>query len=261
METPPPVAPYATSSPHNSEHLSPGERLTRWREIAKLRVPVSKLAQDDWRDAAKKSPRSSKALFDDLNYRGVFTGLARPVLPLLIFAADVMLDALVWPRADYDWDLVDEYAAKMKAGAYFPPIRLFREGSRFVLVDGAHRLAAAMLTGSERLGAYVEPWDLPTAAMRAVLLNSFRLEELGLKLTPEQIQQRLGLFVSIEPWRSMSDEEIARDTGVNARKVTALRGTAAAGNAVALPSLQLVRDQLKGSTFTTEELRETATAE
>ena len=56
--------------------------------------------------------------------------------------SQIRQDGGTQPRAEIWQDVVDDYAEQMTAGATFPPIVVFYDGTHYWLADGFHRLAA-----------------------------------------------------------------------------------------------------------------------
>ena len=55
---------------------------------------------------------------------------------------NIRLDGGTQPRAELRLDTINEYAEAMKAGAKFPPVVVFYDGTEYWLADGFHRLRA-----------------------------------------------------------------------------------------------------------------------
>ena len=58
-------------------------------------------------------------------------------------------------RAMLDQSVVDEYAALMKVGVEFPPVRTWFDGNAYWLSDGFQRSAAAQIIGAEAISAII----------------------------------------------------------------------------------------------------------
>jgi ParB-like chromosome segregation protein Spo0J len=68
-----------------------------------------------------------------------------------IAIAEIILEDDLQPRCGIDAVLVGEYADALAGGAVFPPVVVFREGSRLYLADGFHRLKAHQSLGKPEI--------------------------------------------------------------------------------------------------------------
>ena len=64
-----------------------------------------------------------------------------------LMIANLVLDGDIQPPMRLDGDTVETYMHAWIDGAEFPPVVVFREGSKYYLVDGFHRVRAAELAG------------------------------------------------------------------------------------------------------------------
>lgn len=84
------------------------------------------------------------------------------------------IETSIQPRYRMDQSVIDEYAEAMKAGSKFPPIDVFRENGseRYILVDGHHRLYAAMKNSRSKISANVHRGDKAAALHFALTANT-----------------------------------------------------------------------------------------
>src|SRR5690349_10489532 len=93
----------------------------------------------------------------------------------------IITDAGTQTRAEINNDVVKEYAADMKKGDKFPAIDVFKDGDRYILANGFHRVKAAKLNGASEILAQVREGTLIDAIKFAVGANTTN----GLRRTNE----------------------------------------------------------------------------
>jgi len=79
--------------------------------------------------------------------------------PCVLKLAELVFDWKLYPRKEIDHAVARKYAAAMKAGAVFPPIRVGLLNGRKIIVDGVHRFTARKLLKIEYIDAVVERFD------------------------------------------------------------------------------------------------------
>jgi hypothetical protein len=123
------------------------------------------------------------------------------------------------PRAQLDDDVVVEYAEAMEAGADFPPVKVFHDGTAYWLVDGYHRVAAA-----ERLERETVNADIIQGNQRDAILHSCGANrEHGLRRTNEDKRRAVRRLLEDEEWGKQSDSWIAKACGVSQPFVSVMR--------------------------------------
>ena len=65
--------------------------------------------------------------------------------------ARIRLDGGTQPRAALNFGVVEDYCEAMKAGARFPPVVVFYDGTDYWLADGFHRVKAAYAANGETI--------------------------------------------------------------------------------------------------------------
>jgi hypothetical protein len=109
-------------------------------------------------------------------------------------------------RVGINDDVVADYAAALVAGARFPPIVVFHDGTTYWTGDGFHRLTAAALAGAKRIRAEVRRGTQRDAVLYAVGANATH----GLRRTNADKRHAVELLLGDKEWRRWSDREISR---------------------------------------------------
>lgn len=151
------------------------------------------------------------------------------------------LDAGVWIAVDgiitddaiqvrvgrLDAAKVESYTEALKAGAEFPPIDVFRDGSALYLADGFHRLAAHKAAGESEILAVVRPGGYEEAYAHAESANLLHGLELSMDDKKNIYFRRLARGFWDDSKTSM--REIAKSFGVNASTISRWRQEYARG--------------------------------
>lgn len=106
-------------------------------------------------------------------------------------------------------DVVDDYADAWKAGAQFPPVDLFWDGTRFHVGDGSHRIAGARKAGKQQILARVF-----NGTRRDALLHSLAANQ-GHGLQRNAADKRYAVAKAWQELGYLSDRQIARQIGVS----------------------------------------------
>jgi DNA modification methylase len=122
-------------------------------------------------------------------------------------------------RMQTDYIVANEYAAAMKAGAQFPPIIVFFDGSDYWLADGFHRVDAAKYAGLPTVQADVRRGTKRDAVLYACSANAAH----GVRRTDADKRRAVETLLKDEEWRQWSDHEIARRCAVTQPFVGKLR--------------------------------------
>lgn len=136
-----------------------------------------------------------------------------------IAVEDIRPDTAAQPRHHIDTDIVAAYAADMVGGATFPPLVVYREGSRYWLADGFHRLYAAKGAGVRSIACEVHHGGLRDAILHSVGANA----EHGYRRTNEDKRRAVLKLLNDPEWSDWSDREIARMCRVDHELVGRLR--------------------------------------
>lgn len=147
---------------------------------------------------------------------------------------DIRLDESTQVRVAIDHAVVADYAEQMQAGAEFPPIVVFTDGTTYRLADGYHRYLAAARNEWMTLTADVHPGTQSDAlwfALGANRTNGQRLSEgdktravtLALAMWPTRVQREIADQVGCS---TSLVSKVAQDVVKNTGGAPALRGQA-----------------------------------
>lgn len=148
-----------------------------------------------------------------------------PTLPV----GTLSLDSIDWDtsakhcqiRQCTQSDVVEEYAAAMKAGIEFPPIIVFTDGTSFWLVDGYHRCEAATDADICELPVDLREGSLRDATLFAVGVNAAH----GVRRTNDDKRRAVLTLLNDESWSKWSDNKVAKKCCVSQSFVSKMRST------------------------------------
>lgn len=123
---------------------------------------------------------------------------------------EIRTDGGTQTRAAINEETVSQYAEDMQAGAYFPPIVVFYDGSFYWLADGFHRVMAATQAEKQSLEADVKHGTRRDAILYSVGANGKH----GLRRTNEDKRRAIIALLDDEEWCKWSDRKIAELCGV-----------------------------------------------
>lgn len=123
------------------------------------------------------------------------------------------------PREMFHPGVLQEYAEDMEAGAIFPPVIVFYDGTDYWLVDGFHRVTAARSIGAEAIEAEVHQGTLEQAQWYSYSVNATH----GKRRTTEDKQRAVKAALAHPKAAGMSDEAIALHCGVSAPTIAKYR--------------------------------------
>lgn len=137
----------------------------------------------------------------------------------LVFVADIDIKHSPKVRSEMRKEAVTEYAVLYKKDKKaLPLIVLFTEdGRRFLLADGAHRLAAQSSNGAKTVIAEVRKGDYEAALAHALMAN----ERHGIRRSRED--KRQCIFEAIKQWPTISNAQIAERCAVDDSTVKSVR--------------------------------------
>ncbi|MFT5682860.1 MAG: hypothetical protein ACI8RZ_003784 [Myxococcota bacterium] len=134
--------------------------------------------------------------------------------------ADIRLDGGTQQRVTINDATVAEYAEDMKAGAKFPPLLLFFDGTDYWLADGFHRLAAIKrLPRRRKIDAEVREGTQRDAILHSVTVNA----QHGLRRSNADKRNAVETLVKDPEWSGWSNSEIARRCSVSEYLVRNIR--------------------------------------
>ena len=131
----------------------------------------------------------------------------------------IRLDGNTQPRAELNQEIVGDYAESVMAGAAFPPIDVFHDGSTYWLADGFHRYFAHKRAGVTAIDATVHTGTLRDALLFSVGANSKH----GLRRTNEDKRRAVMVLLNDLEWSEWSDIKIAETAGVSSATVHRIR--------------------------------------
>jgi uncharacterized ParB-like nuclease family protein len=114
---------------------------------------------------------------------------------------------------------VSEYAKALRAGAKFPPIDVFYDGSDYWPADGFHRLEAHHQAGLQEIDADVHDGTQRDAMLYAAGANA----DHGLRRSSEDKKRAVLTLLRDPEWRQWSDREIAGRVKVDHKTVAKYR--------------------------------------
>lgn len=124
--------------------------------------------------------------------------------------ARIRLDGGTQPRATIHADWIEEYAADMGAGASFPPVTVFFDGTDYWLADGFHRTHAATALGLVEIDADIRQGTQRDAILFSVGANASH----GQRRTNEDKRRAVLRLLGDAEWSTKPFREIARDCAV-----------------------------------------------
>lgn len=120
-------------------------------------------------------------------------------------------------RAEINAETKQDYAASMEGGDKFPPVDLFRDGARYFIGDGWHRIMAAQSNGDVSIPANVHEGGRVAAIRFALSANARH----GLKRT--NADKAKAVRVALGEWPELSDRAIAEACAVSNTFVGSVR--------------------------------------
>lgn len=123
------------------------------------------------------------------------------------------------PRELINPQVVREYADDMLAGAAFPPVVAFYDGSDYWLADGFHRVAAYKTVDYSEIPVIVHQGTQRDAVLYSVSANG----QHGLRRTNEDKRRAVMRLLNDAEWSAWSNVEIAKRCNVSEGFVRSLR--------------------------------------
>lgn len=131
----------------------------------------------------------------------------------------IRIDGGTQSRVELDAATVAEYAEAFAAGAEFPAVTVFFDGSDRWLADGFHRYFGAKKAGKKQILEHIIPGTQREAVLYSVKANGTH----GLKRTNADKRKAVETLAKDEEWGKWSDRKIAEAAGVSVTFVSALR--------------------------------------
>jgi len=146
------------------------------------------------------------------------------------------VDRSIMVRSAPDAETIDDYADAMAAGAVFPPIHVFLEGTRYRLADGQHRVLAAERVGRAEIEAVVHTGDAKAALWFALGANRTN----GRRLSGTD--KRTAIRQAIEGFPEKSQTQIAEQVGCAQSYVSKVRRDIAISHSATLADRVVGKD-------------------
>lgn len=137
----------------------------------------------------------------------------------LVNLLHIRTDGGTQPRSALYQNVIDDYADALSAGAKFPPVILFYDGSDYWLADGFHRHSAHKQSGFNEINADIRQGTRRDAVLYSVGANASH----GLRRTNEDKRRAIMTLLNDDEWVKWSDREIARRAGVSNNFVSEAR--------------------------------------
>ncbi len=135
--------------------------------------------------------------------------------------ATIRTDGGTQSRAELSAETIAEYRDAMAAGAAFPPVVVFHDGTTYWLADGFHRVEAARTSGATEIAADVRQGTRRAAVLFSAGANAAH----GLRRTNADKRRAVETLLRDEEWSAWSDREIARRCGVSQTFVGSVRAS------------------------------------
>ena len=158
------------------------------------------------RDLVSVSPAVPPAAFDQVAERRTLR------------VDEVRVDVGTQVREAIAEHVVDDYAERLGEGVRFPPVVVFRDGSRYCLADGFHRLQAFRRAGRDEIEADVYVGTRADALWFALGANRKHGQRLNLA------DKRHAIELALATWPDLSQRRIAAQVGCSQPYVHKVRG-------------------------------------
>ncbi|KQP43933.1 hypothetical protein [Pseudorhodoferax sp. Leaf274] len=131
----------------------------------------------------------------------------------------IRIDGGTQARVELNQSVVDEYADGFLAGAQFPPVIVYFDGTDRWLADGFHRFFGAKKAGLTQIYENVVPGTRRDAILHSVKANATH----GLKRTSADKRKALNTLLDDAEWAAWPDAELARQCSVSRDLVRAVK--------------------------------------
>ena len=127
----------------------------------------------------------------------------------------IRLDGGTQPRAALNSSAVEDYTQAMSAGAEFPPVTVFYDGTDYWLADGFHRVKSAYAAHLETIECEVHQGRVEDAQWFSFSANRTN----GLRRTTSDKQRAVKAALTHAKAYGLSDHQIATHVGVDVKTV------------------------------------------
>ena len=151
----------------------------------------------------------------------------------MIELSKIRIDGGTQTREKLNQATVKEYIEAINAGATFPPVTLFFDGSNYWLADGFHRYFATKKAGKKQIHEDITPGTQRDAVLHSLGANTAH----GLPRSNKDKQRAVETLLNDPEWSNWSNREIAEKCVVSHSYVNTLREKIKSGN-VSTPASQ-----------------------
>lgn len=137
--------------------------------------------------------------------------------------SDIRIDGGTQSRWQCDADVVSDYAEAIAAGAKFPPVIVYHDGSAYWLADGFHRVEAHAQVGKKKIAVDIRQGTRRDAILYSVGANDTH----GLRRSSSDKRCAVSCLLDDPEWSQWSDREIARKCKVGHQLVAKVRAATA----------------------------------
>ncbi len=151
----------------------------------------------------------------------------------MIELSKIRIDGGTQTREKLNQATVKEYIEAINAGATFPPVTLFFDGSAYWLADGFHRYFAAKKAGKKQIHEDITPGTQRDAVLHSLGANTAH----GLPRSNKDKKRAVETLLNDPEWSKWSSRAIAEKCVVSHSYVSTLRDKMKSGN-VSTPASQ-----------------------
>ena len=144
----------------------------------------------------------------------------------MIELSKIRIDGGTQTREKLNQATVKEYIEAINAGATFPPVTLFFDGSAYWLADGFHRYFAAKKAGKKQIHEDITPGTQRDAVLHSLGANTAH----GLPRSNKDKQRAVETLLNDPEWSRWSNRAIAEKCVVSHSYVNTLREKITSGN-------------------------------
>ena len=151
----------------------------------------------------------------------------------MIELSKIRIDGGTQTREKLNEATVKEYIEAINAGATFPPVTLFFDGSNYWLADGFHRFFATKKAGKKQIHEDITPGTQRDAVLHSLGANTAH----GLPRSNKDKQRAVETLLDDQEWSKWSSRAIAEKCVVSHSYVSTLRDKMKSGH-VSTPESQ-----------------------
>ena len=151
----------------------------------------------------------------------------------MIELSKIRIDGGTQTREKLNEATVKEYVEAIKAGATFPPVTLFFDGSNYWLADGFHRYFATKKAGKKQIHEDITPGTQRDAVLHSLGANTSH----GLPRSNKDKKRAVETLLNDPEWSKWSSRAIAEKCVVSHSYVSTLRDKMKSGH-VSTPESQ-----------------------